>query len=106
MCGAGECEDLLEDYQCHCPDGYKEVETPEEKTCARVICEPLDAVDNADTTPGSAMTEKHSFEDVVRFECEQGYTLDATAGGTDFFTVACQADRTFTAPKECKPVEC
>lgn len=105
-CGVGECKDGLNDYECICPDGYEVKVTAEGDTCAKVTCGTPPRVEFAITKPAGAQSTKQYFQGKVLYECSEGYTLDGSAGGKQNFEITCQADKSFTASGQCKPVEC
>lgn len=99
-CGAGTCEDLVNDFTCHCPSGYELVEDPE-KTCSPVLCGDPPAVEFAVRPDG-----KMFFLSNVEYACGAGTSLDATAVGLTSFIVDCSASKAFVGAKECKKIEC
>ena len=47
------------------------------------------------------------FEDSLTIKCDEGYTLDGTAGGSTEDHVVCQADQSYTSPLPvCQPIQC
>ncbi|MAD25829.1 MAG: hypothetical protein CMO44_16840, partial [Verrucomicrobiales bacterium] len=108
QCGVGECEDLVDDYNCICPDGYFEEDQPEEKMCSPVVCGLPPLKDNAATVPPTLAGIKVDFEaEPVNYNCLVGYTLTGKAGGGTTLSTECQADESFVEiTDECKAVEC
>merc|ERR1719399_1677970 len=46
------------------------------------------------------------YEDVCTYDCNEGYTLTAEAGGTATFEIDCMATGEFSEPTPCLPVVC
>jgi len=105
-CGVGNCQDQVNGYKCICPSGYEEVGEDDEKTCQAKICGPPPRAENAATSPVEAAAEKASYQDEVMYQCDAGYTLDATAIGRNHFSISCLATALFTGTQSCKPIEC
>lgn len=105
-CGVGKCKDLVNDFKCICPTGYEQVGEGKEKTCAAKICGTPPAVDHALTSPLDLAVQKASYGDSILYQCSPGHSLNATPVGKNHFSIDCQADKTFTATKDCKPIEC
>jgi hypothetical protein len=97
----------VNDYKCHCPDGYYEDENEAENLihdCIPVKCgkppsEKHSTTDKADTVIFFNM-------DPVKYECDLGYTVDAAPEGVNFFEVKCLHDTSFAAALGCKAVAC
>jgi len=106
-CDPGTCEDLVNDYKCHCPTGYYEGANAEQNldhACLPEPCGHPPAVEHA-TTP--AQDQDHFFDsDAVDFTCDSGYTLDGAASGGATFSIRCQADGSYTQHSVCHPVLC
>jgi hypothetical protein len=105
-CGVGECQDGLNDYTCICPEGHEVVPTGEGETCAAVTCGTPPRVEHALTQPVAVGSAKAYYEEAVLYQCGTGYTLDGKATGKNHFTITCGADKSFSATKTCKPIEC
>ena len=75
-CGAGECQDMVDDYKCVCPEGYNEKDVEEEHTCARVMCGSPPVVAFA-----SRPLSKAVFEDQIKYVCAVGHTLSGKSDG-------------------------
>jgi len=105
-CMPGTCEDLINDYKCHCPDGYYEDANTEEDLphdCLPNLCGPPNSVEHATTEETSDIY----FDDApVDYKCNEGYTLDGSADGEREFQLSCQADKSFQSPPECIAVLC
>ena len=99
-CGAGECEDLVNDYTCHCSEGHELIDTGN-KTCEAVVCGfppevRFTAVDNI----------KYSYEETVTYTCEVGTSVDGAPTGPTEFTATCTAQMNFHNVAQCKKVTC
>ena len=109
-CGVGRCKDLVNDYECICPEGYKQVSETNgnttDKTCVPVSCGAPPRVANSATTPLRAQTEKASYKKTIVYQCDNGYTQDAKFGGKNHFSIQCQANKQFTKAAECNPIKC
>lgn len=89
-CAPGGCEDLVNDYECHCPLGYYQGENTEENLahdCLPVECGAPPSMQHA-----SAGTSASVFYDSppVAYSCDDGYTLDGVAAGENTFSVGCR----------------
>ena len=110
-CGAGNCIDLVKDYKCECPKGHENVDEENadgkmEHTCKVVSCGTPAVVDNAATTPVEDGFEKAHYKGKIVYQCDVGYTLDATPTGKNHFEIECLASKQFTETKACKPIKC
>lgn len=94
QCGIGTCEDLLNDYKCHCPTGYEETTTPEEKVCMKVVCG-LPDLKNAVTLPVEAANLKLVYEDQIKLSCNTGYALNPDIIEDTMVSLACGKDKSF-----------
>jgi hypothetical protein len=106
-CLPGSCEDLVNDYQCHCPAGYYEGENAAREwphDCLPVSCGNPPTVQHATT----AETTRDVFfaSKPVPYTCDEGYSLDAAPLGEKEFELKCLADMSFSAQPVCLPVEC
>jgi hypothetical protein len=103
-CLPGSCQDLVNDYECHCPPGYTEGKSAEFKH----DCNP----NKCGAPPKMAFASTKRTGDVyfaeppVKYTCLEGYTLDGAAGTTAAFEIDCQTDGTFETHPGCKPVSC
>jgi len=106
-CEPGSCEDLINDYECHCPEGYYQDANEQEglpHDCLPNLCGRPNVVEHA-STPDS--DRDFYFDDnAVEYTCDVGYTLDGSASGETVFQLACKADTSFEEAPECKPVQC
>jgi hypothetical protein len=110
-CGVGKCVDGVNSYTCDCPTGYKEVDEGvsggiTEHTCQAVSCGTPDEVENALVVPAIMAETKAIYEQVVQYNCLQGYTTTGKVGGANSFSITCEATKKFDGMKECKPVSC
>ena len=116
QCGSGGvCEDLVSDYNCICHDGWvQEVDEAGFKTCERTECGDVPQVDNLMVQAGESgagfpwTRGKAVFQDVVEYDCSDGYTTDGQVGGDRSFSISCLADTTFmpAVTPQCLPVTC
>ena len=106
-CDPGTCEDLVNDYKCHCPEGYYEAENPERELAHDCLPEPCGHPTTVEHATTSSAGEDQFFNsDPVEYRCDDGYTLDGAASGEKTFFVPCQANGNFAAPPTCHPVRC
>jgi hypothetical protein len=70
-------------------------------SCEPIQCNTLPKVANA-----LADKKKATYNESVRFDCEDGYTTDGTTKGDHGFTVTCQVDGNFGEAQQCSPVLC
>jgi hypothetical protein len=106
-CGVGTCKDLVNGYECICPEGYEEIgEGPFDKTCTPKTCGVPPEVEHAATAPTHIGAAKAVFKEEIVYHCDSGYTMDGNAGGQNHFSITCQADTKFTNTKTCQPIKC
>jgi CUB/sushi domain-containing protein len=106
-CDPGTCTDLINDYKCNCPAGYTEEADKSRDlahACLPVPCGKPPKVPEATTE--QAGDDIYFNMAPVAYECEEGYTLDATPRGENRFTLACLEQGTFERAPSCEPVEC
>merc|ERR1712232_1078190 len=108
-------EDVIT-YQCAVghtleatPDGHNHFEVEcqaskaftEAKSCKPIECPKVPKVDHATPKKTSA-----TYNQSVRFDCDEGHTVDGTASGDHGFTVTCQTTGQFGEAQACKRVTC
>jgi len=71
------------------------------KTCEAVKCGAVPSVEFGTSEMASA-----TFNESVRFDCQEGHTVDGTADGDRGFTVKCLATGTYGELQACKPISC
>ena len=106
-CSFGTCQDFVNDHECHSSAGYFEDVNSEKSLdhdCPPVFCGKPPELDHAKTD--LVTTEIFYDDDSVKFECDEGYTLDGAAGTVARFALVCQADESYSTALTCKPVEC
>jgi hypothetical protein len=92
-CGeGGTCEDQVNDYTCNCEQGFELTELEDEKMCTRIECGEPPALENA----GEQRIEKAVFEDLVVYECLEGFTTTGRADGDTSIVTECLASGEFT----------
>jgi CUB/sushi domain-containing protein len=110
-CLPGSCHDLVNDYNCSCPEGYFLGPNPQKDLphdCLPVPCGVPEVFENTILAGGSELA--HS--DIVftspplNYSCSEGYSLDGFFGGETDFSVRCLANRSFAVAPVCKPVTC
>jgi hypothetical protein len=84
------------EIECQASKDFTEV-----KACEPIKCGSLPEVEH-----GKAAKTSATFNQSVRFDCDEGHTVDGTAGGDHGFTVVCQSTGTFGEAQACKPVSC
>jgi hypothetical protein len=100
-CGVGTCEDLINDFKCHCPEGYHGGELSHD--CLPKVCGLPPSVAHATT----GVKDKQHFEsDPIESNCMEGFTLDGAPTGEDSFIISCQSSGSFEPAQECLPVSC
>jgi len=106
-CLPGSCEDLVNDYKCHCPEGYYEAENPDRELAHDCLPEPCGHPTTVDHATTSLAGEDQFFNsDPVEYSCGDGHTLDGAASGEKTFFLTCEADGHFSAPPTCHPARC
>jgi len=71
------------------------------KQCKAITCGKAPVVKYADVS-----AETFLYTQVATYECQDGHTVDETAGGLKSYQVSCQATGEFTSGVGCKPVRC
>jgi hypothetical protein len=105
-CAMGSCEDLVNDYKCHCQVGYHEDKNPTkmlDHDCLPNVCGMPPALEHA-TLAASGVVD--FAMPPIEYKCGKGYTLDASAAGDSTFEVTCQANKSFAGTEKCLPVLC
>jgi len=69
--------------------------------CKAITCGRAPALKNADVS-----AEPFFYTQVATYKCQEGHTVDETAGGLKSFQVSCLATGMFTASLKCLPVRC
>jgi len=106
-CLPGSCEDLVNDYKCHCPIGYFEAANEAEDLphdCLPEPCGPPPTVQHATTS--QAGNDIFFDSEPVSYQCEDGYSLDGAATGDNTFEILCTAAGHFEEHPTCHPVKC
>jgi len=110
-CQPGFCTDLVNDYKCHCPDGYHE--GPNVAENLKHDCLPDSCGKAPEFNHGSSSsTGNLVFGDTVTYKCDHGYTVDGSPNGAQEFTIECVLSNlpgktvNFTDGAGCKPVQC
>eukprot|EP00929_Paragymnodinium_shiwhaense_P066503 TRINITY_DN3336_c0_g1_i3.p1 TRINITY_DN3336_c0_g1~~TRINITY_DN3336_c0_g1_i3.p1 ORF type:complete len:3781 (+),score=899.34 TRINITY_DN3336_c0_g1_i3:54-11396(+) len=106
----GTCQDEVLGYKCTCKEGFENkavdiagLAGATKDSCSPVVCPVVKEVENA---VSDMVGKKISFQKTATYLCLHGYTLDGTAGGAVEHTISCQADKTLTETKSCKPISC
>jgi hypothetical protein len=63
-------------------------------------------ISHGETDPPEDASTKQFFQGEVSYVCDTGYTLDGKPGQNTKQTTKCQADKSFSTTKDCKPVQC
>ena len=106
-CEPGSCEDLVNNYECHCPAGYFEGENPQENLphdCLPKECGSPKSVEHAavQNAAGSVFFDSEP----VQYGCAEGYTLGGDAEGESQFVVSCLNTGMFEEAPTCDAVKC
>jgi hypothetical protein len=109
-CMPGECQDLVNDYKCHCDEGYHEgpnLKKDFKHDCLPNVCGTAPKLKHATAKVQGGRGSPIDFSmDPIGYTCGEGYSLDGSAAGDITFTVACQADKNFAEAPPCLPVSC
>jgi hypothetical protein len=69
-------------------------------------CKPVQCGEAADTDHSSKSPAKATFNESIKYSCEEGYTVDATPNGDKSFSRVCQANGKYSDASLCQPVHC
>ncbi|EGD75905.1 chitin-binding protein [Salpingoeca rosetta] len=83
------CTNTAGSFECACRTGFF-LETSDNRTCTRVPCGPPPA-EQLNATASNSAPAVAVYEDVVVYNCYDGYTTNGDAGGSSFFFAVCQA---------------
>jgi hypothetical protein len=105
-CGHGICKDMIGDYTCICPSGYYQGDKDGLKTCLPVRCsEETPRLEN-----GMQLTNNHGpldFPTTVRYECDEGYSIDATVSDAKrLFQAQCKSNGQLVGMSTCRRITC
>jgi hypothetical protein len=81
-------------------------EFSEPTKCLPVLCGPPRDVSHAHISDGTSPSAALVYPQVVKYECNEGFSLDAKYGGPIEFETDCKADAIFHGIEVCKNVEC
>jgi len=106
-CGPGTCEDLVNDYKCHCPTGHHVGEKDGKKTCLPNEC----SSETPSLKNGKQKTKHEGPIDfstgTLRYKCDEGYSTDGSqAQGKRAFSLQCKSDSTLVGWTECQKISC
>jgi len=81
-------------------------DTTELSSCTKIKCDSYQLPEVPNSNAFNLKDNYYEYEDEVRFQCLEGYTMSGKAGGTVDFKVECQSNGEFTDPESCSPVKC
>jgi hypothetical protein len=73
--------------------------------CQRISCGTAHVLAHTKILEPHDLTKSIDYEDVIKYECDEGYGLHGKHGDNTF-EVECEADGHLTHPKVCEPVTC